>query len=163
MAEKEILLTAEGLSKLEQELDYLKTVRRKEVAERIKAAIEFGDLSENSEYDDAKNEQAFIEGRIVAMEKSLRNVRLIDESDIAVDHISVGTVVKLKDLEFGDELEYTIVGSPEANPMQGRISDESPVGKALLGKKVGDTVEVVVPAGMIKYEVMDIGSKAGAV
>lgn len=163
MAEKEILLTAEGLSKLEQELDYLKTVRRKEVAERIKAAIEFGDLSENSEYDDAKNEQAFIEGRIVAMEKSLRNVRLIDESDIAVDHISVGTVVQLKDLEFGDELEYTIVGSPEANPMQGRISDESPVGKALLGKKVGDTVEVVVPAGMIKYEVMGIGSKAGAV
>lgn len=164
MAEKEILLTAEGLSKLEQELDYLKTVRRKEVAERIKAAIEFGDLSENSEYDDAKNEQAFIEGRIVAMEKSLRNVRLIDESDIAVDHISVGTVVKLKDLEFGDELEYMIVGSPEANPMQGRISDESPVGKALLGKRVGETVEVLVPAGMVKYEVLDInGGKVGAV
>lgn len=156
MAEKEILLTAEGLSKLEDELDYLKTIKRKEVAERIKAAIEFGDLSENSEYDDAKNEQAFIEGRIVALEKSLRNVRLIDESDITIDQVSIGTVVKVKDLEFGDELEYTLVGSPEANPMQGRISDESPVGKALMGKKVNDIVEVSVPAGIIKYQVNEI-------
>ncbi len=165
MAEKQILLTAEGLQKLEQELDYLRTDRRKEVAERIKAAIQFGDLSENSEYDDAKNEQAFIEGRIAVLERNLRNVRLIDASDIANDHVSVGTVVKLKDMEVGDELEYTIVGSPEANPMQGRISDESPVGKALLGKRVGETVEVVVPAGIIKYEVLGIngGGLAGAV
>lgn len=156
MAEKEILLTAEGLSKLEEELDYLKTMKRKEVAERIKTAIEFGDLSENSEYDDAKNEQAFVEGRIVALEKSLRNVRLIDESDITIEHVSVGTVVRLKDLEFGDELEYTIVGSPEANPMKGRISDESPVGKALIGRKLDETVEVMVPAGAIKYQVLEI-------
>jgi transcription elongation factor GreA len=156
MAEKEILLTAEGLSKLEEELDYLKSVKRKEVAERIKAAIEFGDLSENSEYDDAKNEQAFIEGRIVALEKSLRNVRLIDENDIAIDQVSVGTTVKVKDLEFDEEIEYTIVGSPEANPMQGRISDESPVGKTLIGKKVGDSVEILVPAGIIKYQVLEI-------
>ena len=156
MAEKEILLTREGLSKLEEELDYLKTIKRKEVAERIKTAIEFGDLSENSEYDDAKDEQAFVEGHIVTLEKSLRHVRVIDKSDISIDHVSVGTVVRLRDLEFGDDLEYTIVGSPEANPMQGRISDESPVGKALIGRKVDETIEVTVPAGSIKYQVLEI-------
>lgn len=156
MSEKEVLLTAEGLKKLEEELNYLKTTKRKEVAERIKTAIEFGDISENSEYDDAKNEQAFVESRIVALEKSLRNVRIIDDSDIALDHVSVGTRVCLKDLEFGDEIEYTIVGSPEANPMAFRISDESPVGRALMGHRVGDVIEVQVPAGMLKYEVVGI-------
>ncbi len=156
MSEKEVLLSAEGLKKLENELHYLKTQKRKEVAERIKTAIEFGDISENSEYDDAKNEQAFVESRIVALEKSLRNVRIIDDSDIALDHVSVGTKVLLKDLEFGDEIEYTIVGSPEANPMTFRISNESPVGKALIGHRVGDVVEVQVPAGILKYEVIAI-------
>lgn len=156
MSEKEVLLTAEGLKKLEEELNYLKTTKRKEVAERIKTAIEFGDISENSEYDDAKNEQAFVESRIVALEKSLRNVRIIDDSDIALDHVSVGTRVFLKDLEFGDEIEYTIVGSPEANPMAFRISNESPVGRALMGHRVGDVIEVQVPAGMLKYEVVGI-------
>lgn len=156
MAEKEILLTAEGLEKLEGELDYLKNVKRKEVAERIKTAIEFGDISENSEYDDAKNEQAFLEARIAALERNLRKVRLIDEDEIAIDQVNIGTTVRVKDLEYGDELEYTLVGSPEANPMAGRISDESPIGKALMGQQVGAVVQVEVPAGTLKYEVLDI-------
>ena len=153
MPEKEILLTAEGLKKLEDELDYMKNVRRKEVADRIKTAIGFGDISENSEYDDAKNEQAFLEGRIAALEKDLR---LIDANDITIDQVGVGTTVRLKDLDYGDEIEYTLVGSPEANPMQGRISNESPVGKALIGRHTGDSVEVEVPAGILRYEVLDI-------
>jgi transcription elongation factor GreA len=156
MPEKEILLTAEGLKKLEDELDYMKNVRRKEVADRIKTAIGFGDISENSEYDDAKNEQAFLEGRIAALEKDLRHVRLIDANDITIDQVGVGTTVRLKDLDYGDEIEYTLVGSPEANPMQGRISNESPVGKALIGRHTGDSVEVEVPAGILRYEVLDI-------
>ncbi len=156
MLEKEILLTAEGLKKLEDDLDYLKNVRRKEVADRIKTAISFGDISENSEYDDAKNEQAFLEGRIANLEKSLRHVRLIDTSDITVDQVGIGTIVRLRDLDHGDEIEYTLVGSPEANPMQGRISNESPVGKALMGREIGATVEVEVPAGTLRYEVLEI-------
>ena len=156
MPEKEILVTAEGLKKLEDELDYMKNVRRKEVADRIKTAIGFGDISENSEYDDAKNEQAFLEGRIAALEKDLRHVRLIDANDITIDQVGVGTTVRLKDLDYGDEIEYTLVGSPEANPMQGRISNESPVGKALIGRHTGDSVEVEVPAGILRYEVLDI-------
>lgn len=156
MPEKEILLTAEGLKKLEDELDYMKNVKRREVADRIKTAIGFGDISENSEYDDAKNEQAFLEGRIAALEKDLRHVRLIDTNEIAIDQVGVGTTVRLKDLDYGDEIEYTLVGSPEANPMQGRISNESPVGKALMGRQTGATVEVEVPAGTLRYEVLDI-------
>lgn len=156
MLEKEILLTAEGLKKLEDELDHLKNVRRKEVADRIKVAISFGDISENSEYDDAKNEQAFLEGRIATLERNLRHVRLIDENDIAIDQVGVGTTVRLRDLDHGDELEYTLVGSPEASPMQGRISNESPVGKALMGCQMGTTVEVDVPAGILRYEVLEI-------
>ena len=156
MAEKQILLTAEGLKKLEDELDFLKNTGRKEVADRIKTAISFGDISENSEYDDAKKEQAFLEGRIANLEKNLRHVRLIDENDITTDQVSIGTTVRLRDLDVNDELEYTLVGSPEANPMQGRISDVSPVGKALMGRQAGATVEVEVPAGVLRYEVLEI-------
>ncbi|HHW98956.1 MAG TPA: transcription elongation factor GreA [Firmicutes bacterium] len=156
MLEKEILLTAEGLKKLEDELDYLKNVRRREVADRIKTAISFGDISENSEYDDAKNEQAFLEGRIAALEKNLRHVRLIDANEITIDQVGIGTTVRLRDLDHEDEIEYTLVGSPEANPMQGRISNVSPVGKSLMGCRVGDVVEVEVPAGILRYEVLEI-------
>lgn len=156
MAEKQIILTLEGLKKTEQKLDYLKSVRRREVAERIKQAIEFGDISENSEYEDAKNEQAFIEGEILTLEKTLRNAQVIDEGEISTDIVAVGATVRLKDLEFSDELEYTIVGSAEADPTEFKISNESPVGAAILGQKVGSIVEVNVPAGILKYEILDI-------
>jgi len=156
MAEKQIILTAEGLKKIEHKLDYLKSVRRRDVAERIKQAIEFGDISENSEYEDAKNEQAFIEGEVLTLEKMLRNAKLIDEDEISADVVTLGSTVILKDLEFGDELEYTIVGSAEADPTEFRISNESPVGEAILGRKVGSVVEVNVPAGSLKYEIVDI-------
>lgn len=154
MAEKEVFITAEGLKNLEQELDYLKSVKRREVAERIKQAIEFGDISENSEYDDAKNEQAFIEGKIMELEKKLRNARIIEGVD--TDKVSLGSMVIIKDLEFGDVFEYTIVGSTEADPSANRISNESPVGEALLGKTVGSVIEVNVPAGIIKYELVGL-------
>ncbi len=156
MPEKQIILTAEGLKKIEQKLDHLKSVRRREVAERIKQAIEFGDISENSEYEDAKNEQAFIEGEILTLEKMLRKAKLIDEDEISADVVTIGSTVVLKDLEFGDILEYTIVGSAEADPTESRISNESPVGEAILGRKVGSVVEVNVPAGTLKYEIVDI-------
>lgn len=152
MAEKQTILTAEGLKKIEDKLEHLKSVRRREVAERIKQAIEFGDISENSEYEDAKNEQAFIEGEILTLESMLRNAKLIEKG--ATDVVAVGSTVVLKDLEFGDELEYTIVGSAEADPTEARISNESPVGAAILGQKVGSIVEVNVPAGILKYEIV---------
>jgi len=156
MPEKQIILTAEGLKKIEQKLDHLKSVRRREVAERIKQAIEVGDISENSEYEDAKNEQAFIEGEILTLEKMLRNAKLIDEDEISTDVVTIGSTVLLKDLEIGDMLEYTIVGSAEAAPTESRISNESPVGEAILGRKVGSIVEVNVPAGTLKYEIVEI-------
>ncbi|GBG57239.1 transcription elongation factor GreA [Sporomusaceae bacterium FL31] len=156
MAEKQIMLTLEGLKKLEQKLEHLKTVRRTEVAERIKQAIEFGDISENSEYEDAKNEQAFIEGEIMTLEKMLRNSKIIEEGDIATDVVTIGCTVKLKDLEYDEDLQYTIVGSAEADPTEFKISNESPVGQAILGQKVGSVVEVNVPAGVLKYEVLEI-------
>lgn len=156
MAEnKEIILTESGLKKVEEELSELKSVRRREVAERIKQAIEFGDISENSEYEDAKNEQAFIEGRIITLEKMLRNVRVIEDNR-DTHEVSIGSTVRLKDLEFNDEIEYTIVGSMEAEPDENKISNESPVGKAILGHKKGEIVEVSVPAGALKYEIVDI-------
>lgn len=155
MAEKEVFLTLDGLKKLEEELESLKTQKRREVAERIKQAIEFGDISENSEYDDAKTEQAFIEGRIITLEKMLRNAKVIDESDDS-DHVVVGSTILLKDMEFGDEEEYTIVGSAEADPAVNKISNESPVGNAVLGHPKGSIVEVNVPAGTLRYEIMDI-------
>jgi len=156
MIEKQIILTPEGLKKLEEELNYLRTVKRKEVADRIKQAIEFGDLSENSEYDEAKKEQAFIEGRILTLEKQLRNAQVIDANEVSTDRVSLGSKVVLEDLEAGDILEYEIVGSMEANPSESRISNESPVGKAIMGKKVGSIVEVDVPEGTLKYKVIDI-------
>lgn len=155
MPEKEVILTLDGLKKLEEELEILKTLRRREVAERIKQAIEFGDISENSEYEDAKTEQAFIEGRIITLEKMLRNARVIDDNE-QKDHVSVGSTIVLKDIEFGDEEEYTIVGSAEADPAVNKISNESPVGKAVLGHQKGSVVEVNVPAGILRYEVLDI-------
>ncbi len=156
MLNKEIILTHEGVAKLEEELNYLKTVRRREVAQRIKQAIAFGDLSENSEYDEAKNEQAFIEGRIVALENMLRNVRVIDDEDITTDRVCIGSTVKILDIEFDEVLEYTIVGSAEADPGQNKISNESPVGKALIGNQIGDIVDVNVPDGVIKFKILEI-------
>ncbi|MFZ5826001.1 MAG: transcription elongation factor GreA [Bacillota bacterium] len=156
MSEKEVLLSLEGLKQLEQELLHLRTVKRLEVAERIKQAREYGDISENSEYEDAKNEQAFIEGRILVLEKMLRNARLIDEPAGNAGIVVVGSTVVLKDLEYGDELTYTIVGTTEANPSENRISNESPVGRAIMGQKVGTVVEVDAPDGVIKYEILHI-------
>lgn len=157
MENKQILLTDEGLRKLEEELEYLKTQKRKEVAEKIKHARGFGDLSENSEYDEAKDEQAKVELRIVELEKMLKNAKVIDDSEINLDAVSVGTKLKIYDHEYDEELEYSIVGSTEADPAKGRISDESPIGKALLGKKTGDIVDVETPGGVIKLEILAIG------
>ncbi|AEF93072.1 transcription elongation factor GreA [Desulfotomaculum nigrificans CO-1-SRB] len=156
MKEKDVMLTVTGLKQLEEELEQLKTVKRRQVAERIKQAIEFGDISENSEYEDAKNEQAFIEGRILTLEKMLRNAKIIDDENLGNEVVSLGSKVRLKDLEFGDEFEYTIVGSVEADPDKNKISNESPVGKAILGQPKGSIVEVSVPAGVLKYEILDI-------
>ena len=153
---KQITLTDDGLKKLEAELENLKTVKRKEIAEKIKVALSFGDLSENSEYDEAKNEQAFIEARIAEIEAMLKNVKILDESELSTEHVGVGSRVKLKDIEFDEEVEYQIVGSTEADPNAGRISDESPIGKAMLGHKVGDIIEVEVPDGTISFELLEI-------
>ncbi|WP_041487108.1 transcription elongation factor GreA [Acetoanaerobium sticklandii] len=157
---KEILLTEEGFKKIEDELELLKTVRRKEVAERIKVAISFGDISENSEYDEAKNEQAQLEERILKLENILRVAVIIDESSIDTNLVTVGSVVKI---EFKDALtdeveedEYTIVGSAEADPSESKISNESPIGKALLGRVVGDEIDVQVPDGISKIKILEI-------
>lgn len=156
MANKEVVLTYEGLQKLEQELEFLKAVKRREVAERIKQALSFGDLSENSEYDEAKNEQAHVEGRIVQLENMLKNAKVIDEDEVKTDVVSVGSKVTILDMEFKEEVEYYIVGSAEANPSQFKISNESPVGSALMGKKKGTVVDVVVPDGVVKYKILSI-------
>ena len=156
---KEVVLTPEGLEKLEKELTHLKSVKRREVAARIKTAIAFGDISENSEYEDAKNEQAFIEGRIITLEKMLRNARIIADDEVETGVVSIGSTVKLRDLEFDEDFEYTIVGSAEANPSLNKISYESPVGKEILGKPMGSVVEVTVPAGTLKYEILEIKKK----
>ena len=156
MSDKEVILTIEGLKKLETELEQLKSVSRREVALRIKQAIEFGDISENSEYEDAKNEQAFIEGRILLLEKMLRNAKIIDDENLGTEEVSIGSTVLLRDIEFDEEFQYTIVGSAEADPEESKISNESPVGRTILGKSKGETVEVVVPAGTLKYQILDI-------
>ena len=153
---KKFVMTYEGVKKLEDELEFLKSVKRKEITEKIKVALGYGDLSENSEYDEAKNEQAFTEGRIIQLENMLKNAVVVDESEIPKDKVSVGSIVKVMDYEFDEEVEYTIVGSAEADPMNFKISNESPVGSALIGKKVGDVVEVAVPSGMSKFEVLEI-------
>ncbi len=156
MAGREVVLTVQGLKKIENELELLKTVRRKEVSERIKQAIAFGDISENSEYDEAKNEQAQVEERIFKLESMLRKAKIIDDDDISLEVISVGCKVTVEDIEYDEEVEYTIVGSAEADPYEGKISNESPVGEALLGKKIGEIVNVQVPDGIIQYKIINI-------
>jgi len=156
MSDKEVILTQDGLKKLEDELENLKSVKRREVAERIKVAIGYGDISENSEYEDAKNEQAFIEGRIITLEKMLRNARIINNDEINTDIVGVGATVIVQDMEYGDTMEYTIVGTAESDPLNNKISNESPVGKAILGKQKGAVVDVNVPAGVIQYKIIDI-------
>ena len=155
-AAKQVILTSEGLAKLEKELEYLKTVKRQEVAAEIKVALGYGDLSENSEYDEAKNKQAQMEIRIVEIEAMLKNAKVIDEAEISTDTVSLGCTVTVYDVEFDEEIEYSIVGSTEADPSNGKISDESPVGSALLGKNVGDVVEIPAPAGSIEMKVVAI-------
>ena len=156
MAEvKETLLTEEGLKKLEEELAYFKSVRRIEVAERIKIAIEYGDISENSEYDDAKNEQAFIEGHIIELENKINTAKIIDKNT-RKNVVSVGSEVKLLDTKFGDEVDYVIVGSSESDPFNNRISNESPLGSAIIGKKKGASVEVNTPDGVATYKILAI-------
>lgn len=156
MSEKKTVLTYEGLKKLEQELQHLKVVRRKEVAEKIKEARGQGDLSENAEYDSAKEEQAEIEARIITIEKMLRNAEVIDEEEISTDVISIGSKVRIYDVEFNEEIEYVIVGSAEADPAKGFISNESPLGSSLMGHEVGDKIEVEAPDGIVEYKVLEI-------
>ena len=152
---KDTILTPEGLDKLKGELEFLQTEKRREVAERIKEAREFGDISENSEYDDAKNEQAMLEARIASLEDKLRSATVIDQTDIGNDVVGVGTLVHVKD-ESGKSVKYTIVGSAEASPAEMKLSNESPVGKAIMGRKKGEVVEVAAPRGKLKFKIMDI-------
>ena len=156
MDEKEILLTQEGYDNLEKQLEYLKTEKRAEISERIKVALGFGDLSENSEYDEAKNEQAANEIKIAELENKVRYARIIDESEIDTKTVQVGNTVKILDIEFNEELEYTIVGSTEVDLSKNRISNVSPIGAALIGAKKGETVEANTPGGVAKYKVLDI-------
>ncbi len=156
MENKQIMLTDAGLLKLEQELEMLKTQKRQEVAEKIKVARGFGDLSENSEYDAAKEEQAQVEARIVHIENMLKNAKVIDQDEIDLTKVGIGTKVKVYDEEFDEELEYSIVGSTEADPDLFKISDESPVGRALIGKAIGDIVDVETPGGVIKFKILSI-------
>jgi transcription elongation factor GreA len=158
--DKEIVLTPEGLAKLEQEVDELRSVHRREVNDRIRQAKEYGDLSENAEYEDAKQEQAFIEGRILKLEAMIRNARLIDESEYVADEVHLGAVVKVRELKKNEPYEFSIVGSAEADPANHRISNESPLGHALMGHKKGTTVDVATPRGLVKYKIESIKSSA---
>jgi transcription elongation factor GreA len=153
---KEVILTSEGYEKLKQEIEYLSTDKRAEVAERIRIAREFGDIAENAEYDDAKNEQAMLEHRIAMLEERMRDARVIEKSEITSDVVSIGTHVRLKDVDANETVEYHIVGSAEANPAENKLSNESPVGKAIIGKKKGETVEVAAPRGTLKFKILDI-------
>ncbi len=155
MANKSVLLTEGGLNELREKLNYLKSVRRLEVADRLKAAIALGDLSENSEYDDAKNEQSFLEGEIAELEEKIRNAKIIDDNTDS-DVVNLGSKVVLKDLEFDETEEYKLVGSTEADPDKGKISNESPVGAAITGKAAGEIVEVHVGENIIKYQIVEI-------
>ena len=156
MEEKEVILTQEGYDRLEKELDILRTEKRAEIAERIKVALGFGDLSENSEYDEAKNAQAENEAKIAELENKIRYAKIIDEKEIDTKTVQIGNTVTLYDIEFEEEVEYTIVGSTEVDLIANKISNESPIGKALLGAKKGTVVEVNAPAGIIKYEIRKI-------
>ncbi len=154
---KEVILTPEGFKKLKEEIEHLSNVKRREVAERIRIARQFGDIQENSEYDDAKNEQALLEHRIAMLEERLLSARVITKKEIAKDVVSVGSHVKLRDVSGKETVEYHIVGSAEANPSENKLSNESPVGKAIIGKKKGETVEVSTPrGGSLKYKILDI-------
>lgn len=156
MEEKEVLLTQEGYNNIEKELEYLKTEKRAEISDHIKVALGFGDLSENSEYDEAKNSQAANEIKIAELENKLRYARIIDESEIDTKTVQVGNKVKILDMEYNEELEYTIVGSTEVDLSQNKISNESPIGAALLGSKKGQIIEAKTPAGIAKYKVVAI-------
>lgn len=156
MEEKEVILTQEGYNKLEEELNFLKTEKRTEIAERIKVALGFGDLSENAEYDEAKSAQAENEIQITELENKLRHAKIINEKEIDTETVQIGNLVKVHDKEFNEDIEYTIVGSTEVNLAENKISNESPLGKALLGAKKGDTVDVHAPAGIMKYKILDI-------
>lgn len=151
-----VILTREGLENLKEELVNLKTVRRKEVAERLKQAIDFGDLSENSEYDDAKNEQAFIEGRIQTLEATIHKAKVIEDENLSSGVINIGSYVTVRDVEFDEVEEYRIVGTSEADPMQNKISNESPLGATLLGKRQGQTIKVDAPVGALEYEIIKV-------
>ena len=153
---KEVILTPEGYEKLKVEIEHLSTDKRREVADRIRIAREFGDISENAEYDDAKNEQAMLEHKIAQLEERLSNARVIQKRDVDLSVVSIGAKVKLRDVDAKATVEYTIVGSAEANPTESKLSNESPVGKAIIGKKKGETVEVVAPRGSMKYKILDI-------
>ncbi len=156
MTNKEVVLTYEGLKKLEEELEYLRGPKRMDIKERIKQALSFGDISENSEYDEAKNEQAYVEGRIAQLEAMLKNARVIDEDEVNTESVGIGSKVKVLDMELNEEVEYHIVGSTEADPSKSKISNESPVGRALMGQKKGSVVEVNAPAGIIKLKILEI-------
>ena len=153
---KEVILTPEGHKKLKEEIEFLSTVKRREVAERIKQAREFGDITENSEYDDDKNEQAMLEHRIATLEERLTSARVVNKKEIPTGVVAVGTKVRLRDVAAGETIEYHIVGSAEANPAEHKLSNESPVGKAIMGHKKGETVEVAAPRGSLKFKIMEI-------
>ena len=156
MDNKQVKLTEDGLKQLEEELEYLKTKKRKEVSEKIKVALGFGDLSENSEYDEAKNEQAQVEARIVSVENMLKNAIVIDERERDTSKVELGATVTIHDIEFDEDITYKIVGSTEADPDEGRLSDESPLGKSLMGKAEGEMIDVDAPAGVIQYKILKI-------
>lgn len=150
------VLTRKGEEKLKAELNELRSVKRREIAEKIKVALSFGDLSENSEYDEAKNEQGIIESRIAEIEATLAHAQVIDDEDISTEKVGIGTTVKILDVEMDEEMEFKIIGTKEADINNGRMSDESPIGAAIMGKKVGDVVDVEAPVGIIKFKVLDI-------
>jgi transcription elongation factor GreA len=152
----EIVLTPDGYEKLKHEIDYLSGEKRREIAERIRIAREFGDISENAEYDDAKHEQALLEHRISMLQERMRHARVLDASEVSSDTVSIGTRVQLEDVDAGETIEYHIVGSAEADPAGNKLSNESPVGKAIIGRKKGETVEVAVPRGSLKFKILDI-------
>ena len=156
MEEKEVILTQEGYDKIEQELEHLRTVTRMEIAERIKVALGFGDLSENSEYDEAKNAQAENEAKIAELENKIRYAKIIDEKEIDTKTVQIGNTVTLYDIEFDEEVEYTIVGSTEVNLAENKISNESPIGSALIGAKKNQVIEAQTPGGVVKYKVLEI-------
>ncbi len=160
-AVKDVILTPEGYESLKQELDHLRTTRRREIADRIREARAFGDIAENAEYDDAKNEQAMLEHKIAQLEERLAHARVIDAGDVDTSVVSVGSVVRLRDVDAKETIEYFIVGSAEANPAERKLSNESPVGKAILGRKKGETVEVITPRGSkLKFKIMEIKAAA---